>query len=875
MHYFCKKTPVNTFVLRIKNPKIARRLRKTIIWLFITIAVLGSITAFIGYYYEDTVKNIIINELNKRLNTEIVVENVERDIQFSVFRDFPYASVTFYNVMIMDAVKPPQKKGKLLEAKSVSLQFNIWDIIFGTYEIKKIAVNEARAIIKIYKNRSDNYHFWKPPSDTVPSKFSLGLQKVLLNRVSIHYLDYKLEQDFKVFAGDVVCKGRFSDADFTAKIMGDMYVYQITSRNETYLSHKGIKVDVGLWVNNNEKYVEFREGTAYIGTLPFGVLGKISYADSVTWLDLSVEGKKMKLQSFINELPPQYRSVFEGYDFRGDFVFKANIKGYSGMNANPLFMASFSLNDGSIIRESTGISLNSVNFSATFTNGSKHAYKTSVLNISSFSSTLNEGSVSGSIMISNFVKPHLNLNVTADLNLNNVFLFVKADTVESASGRLQLHAAIKGEVESKGNFTMKDFIGSTASGTLTVVDAALALKGGRHTFTRLNGSFEFNHNDIEMKNFSGNYGSSDFAFTGSLRNMLPFLFLGDQKLTINAQLESKSINFDELLDYSANKKDTVYQINFPDNIQFNLDLKVHHTSFRKFTATDITGNISLKNKQLIAKDVSLRAVNGKLTFTGLIDGSQTNKLLISCDAAIDKVNIQRLFAEMGNFHQKSIEDKNIKGVLTATVQFASIWSAELEVEKPTIYAKANIKIENGELNDYEPLKGLSKYLKNRDLSHVSFQTMTNTIEIRNQLITIPKMEIKSSAISFNMNGTHGFDQTIDYSVGVLISQLRNKGDDHNDQVEGIGQIVDDDLHKEKYFFRITGTVNNPIYHTFDKYAYKSNIKINLKNEKETMKELLNREFGWFKKDTIITKNPKDKYDFNVIWDEDEPLEKNE
>ena len=103
---------MKTISFRIKNPRLARRLKRAAISLLILFSLMGLITVFMAYYYEDTVKHVIIDELNKRLNTEIVVENVERDIQFSVFKDFPYASVTFHNVAIMDAVKPPKKKGK-------------------------------------------------------------------------------------------------------------------------------------------------------------------------------------------------------------------------------------------------------------------------------------------------------------------------------------------------------------------------------------------------------------------------------------------------------------------------------------------------------------------------------------------------------------------------------------------------------------------------------------------------------------------------------------------------------------------------------------------------------------------------------------------
>lgn len=868
---------MKTISFRIKNPKVVHRLKRTVIGLFITFALLGLITAFIGYYYEDTIKQIIITELNKRLSTEIVVENVDRDIEFSVFRHFPYASVTFHNVAIMDAVNWSKKKGKLLDAKSVSLQFNIWDIIFGQYEIKKVAIDEARIRIKIYKDRSDNYHFWKPPTDTVETKFSFNLQKVLLQKVSIQYLDYKLHQDFKLFAGDVLFKGKFTDADFLMNIDGDLYVYQIKSYEDVYLSNKATYVDVLLYVNNKEDYVEFREGYAGIGKLKLNVSGKVFYGDSITYLDMGVEGKKMKLQAFINELPPQYRSFFDGYDCRGDFSFQSKIKGYSGGKSNPMFTATFSLNDGDIIREANSVALSKVSFTASFTNGARHSYETSVLNIAGFNSVLNDGSISGHINISNFNHPQLDLKLSADLGLKDVFQFVKLDTVESASGRLKLNTEIKGSLESRRNISVKDYISSTSTGTLDVVNAEIVLKGLSQKFTNINGSFVFNNNDIESRNFSLNYMSSDFLLKGNFHNILPYLFLDNQNLRIEASIESQNIDLGELLESSPGNKDSESEIKFPDNIQFDLDLKIHKILFRKFTATNISGNIILNNKQLIANNVSLKAVNGRIGFTGLIDGSQPGKLLISCDAAINKVNVQQLFSEMGNFGQKSIEDKNIRGVLTAKVQFASVWSSKLKVEKPTIYSKASITIENGELIDYEPLNGLSKYLKGRDLTHVKFQTLKNVIEIKDQMIYIPDMEINSNAINFKMNGTHGFDQTIDYRVNVLISQLRNKGDNRNDQAGDIGVIVDDDLHKEKYFFRITGTVDNPVYHTLDKESMKVNFNANIKKEKETLKEILNREFGWFKKDTTLNKDPKDKnkpkYDFNVIWDEDEPEKK--
>jgi len=864
---------VIAFLQRFKDPKFKHRLKKTVVALFVIFSILGTIGIFIGYYYEDTVKRIIISELNKRLNTEIVVQDVENDIQFSIFKKFPYASVSFSNVKIMDAIKTKKTKGTLLEASTLSLQFSILDVLFGKYKIKKIEAEEGNINIKIYKNRSDNYHFWKPSTDTAASDFALDLQKIMLDNMGLSYADYGLKQDFKVFAKDVMLKGKISEKDYTLNIDGNLFVYIIKLDKDIYLSNQNADLDVTLYINTDEKSVSFKEGGISIGKLLFDITGIINYAGSNTLLDLRVEGKNMKIQSLINEMPSQFKSFFNDYEFKGDFRFLALIKGYSGKSANPLVSVSFGLKDGNITQKQNSITLSHVNFDADYTNGSGHNSETTRLSVTGFNSQLNDGTISGSIVISNFYKPKVDLKLSANLDLKDVFLFVKTDTVESASGKIILQTNINGIIESAGGFTVKDFVASTSTGTLEVQNAEIVLKGGQHKFSGLEGTFTFSNNDIETGQFRGRYMSSDFILHGRFKNIIPYLFIENQSLMIDAGILSNNIDMGEILKYSSSKKDTVYRLELPDNVDFSLSLDVRNFTFKKFTATNITGKVTMKNKQFVAKDISLRAMNGKIGFSGLVDGTTPGKLLISCDASIHKVDIQRLFGEMENFGQKSMQDKNLKGTLSANVQFASVWSSTFIVEKPTIYAKATIAIENGALINYEPLSGLSKYLKNRDLKNVSFETMKNTIEIKDQMINIPEMEINSSAIDFKVNGTHGFDQKIDYHLGVLISQLGNGTNKQNDRVEDIGQITDDGLHKEKYFFRITGTVDNPVYQTIDKEGYKANIKTSLNKEKETLKEILNREFGWFKKDSTVSKDagkkPKEKYEFNVVWDEEE------
>src|SRR5882724_4659587 len=94
----------------------------------------------IGKYYQDEVKEYVISQLNKQLNTQIIVDG--KNIDFTVLKNFPNASVDFKNVIALDAIQD-KNKDTLFIAGKISLQFNIVDIFKKNYHIKKMEINDA------------------------------------------------------------------------------------------------------------------------------------------------------------------------------------------------------------------------------------------------------------------------------------------------------------------------------------------------------------------------------------------------------------------------------------------------------------------------------------------------------------------------------------------------------------------------------------------------------------------------------------------------------------------------------------------------------------------------------------------------------------
>ena len=157
------------------------RFLKRIVLFFIFLLLLITGTGFvIGYFYQDEVKEYVIGELNKQLNTEIIVDG--KDIDFTVLKNFPYASIDFKNIKALEAIQS-KKKDTLFSAGTISLQFNILDIFSKNYRIRKMEIDDVNLKVRIDKDGNDNYHFWKESGDTANTSFAFSLEEIIFKKI--------------------------------------------------------------------------------------------------------------------------------------------------------------------------------------------------------------------------------------------------------------------------------------------------------------------------------------------------------------------------------------------------------------------------------------------------------------------------------------------------------------------------------------------------------------------------------------------------------------------------------------------------------------------------------------------------------------------
>lgn len=821
--------------------------------------------------YEDKVKNYIIQQINNNVATPIDIKSVD----FSVFKKFPYASLEFKKVTAVEVTKK-ERNGTLFSAASIYLQFNIFDILNDNYIIKKVSVEEGLVNINIDKYGNDNYHFWKTPKDDAPSSLSLELEDLTFKGMTFYVLNEYKNLDMAIEAINVSLSGNFSDKEFTLATKAKLFVQQINDAGTSLMKEKKININTSLHVNQNTQQYHIKKGEIGIQDLQFNLSGNIKNQTEGVQLDILSKGEELEIEALFSLFPEQQKEALSAYKTIGEITYASSIKGEFSSKKSPAFNAEFTINDGAIIEKKSDQSLTNLNVIGHFSNGESNNSHTSELILDQLEADFGAGHISGKYTLSNFVNPYIKCDANATLDIGTAKDFFKIDTLEVASGSLILNLNYEGYIKELNNIEAKDLQKLTATGTAQVINGEIKFINSPRTIKNINGGFQFNNNNIRIDSLAAQTERSSFQLKGNFNNLLAYLFIENQTLTIHTKLYASKLVLDELLINSDTEDENDETLALPENIRFNFNAQVDTFQFKKFRATDLKGKIKLEEKVLTATNLSFYAMDGKITGNVALDDSHEGEILITSKTHLQNINIQKLFTQFENFGQKHILAENLKGTATTDIEFASVWDNQLNVDKDKVYVLADLDIKNGALIHYQPIYAMSKFIDVEELENIQFKTLNTQIEIKNQTVFIPKTAINSSAIDITISGKHTFDNHIDYHFKLLMSEvLWREAKKNKKENSEFGYIEDDGLGKTTLFLHMTGTVDDYKI-SYDTKGLKESFKEDIKAEKQTLKTILNKEFGWFKKDSTLKKEEKPKDDgFQIEWEEDTKEIKNQ
>jgi hypothetical protein len=844
--------------------KIILTILKIIAILIITISVLLFSASF---FFQDKVAEIILDSFSKSLTTKFEVGSVK----LSFLRKFPKASLELKNVIVFSSSNFNSEQftdintDTLATARFAAVEFNITDIINGNYTIDRISARDGRlnlfSDISGFVNYDVSVKTDKPGNDDI----TIDLKRINLTNINASYNNLAT----KLIINGVISNGRLKsrisgeNIDFTAIVQTEIRYFQLYNTAIT----KPVKAVFDLSLLSTKEGVRFNKGTMAIENFNFGLTGFIS-SDFI--LDLNLTGQNIDIAKIRNYLPDKYLNAIADYNPSGILLISSKIKGPLSRTKNPHIEIDCSLNKGRITYGRSSLTIDELSFTGFFTNGSKNTLETSSVRFSDFSGKLGSSVYSGSLVISRFDKPETSLNLKGKVYLQELKEFFNLNDISEAGGNADLELKIKTDIWPVNKITITDIINSKPKAILTFNNFSFGYKNNKLLVNNINGSLLIDEN-IKAENLTLSYKDQKIKITGDFIN-LPEWYIGKPvRLTANAD-----ISFDKFIPEAFLEKSTGSDTSatakkgysFPGDLAFDINFEIGTFNYKAYSSSGIKGSMNYKPRLLTIKTVSMNSLKGLITGNGFASQSSSKSIMARGNFNLTKIDINKAFLTFHNFGQDFIKAENLSGDLSGTISVLIPLDSMLKPQIKSITAEGKYTVVNGALINFEPIKELSAFIELSELENIHFEKLENDFFIKNNFVYVPQMEVKSSAADLSVSGKHSFDNDYEYHVKMLLSEILSKKRKKNkSNVTEFGVVEDDGLGRTSILLKVVNK-GEDVKVSYDIKAASAGVKNNIKSERQTLKTILNQEYGWYKSDTVTKPKPAAKKTrFKISWDE--------
>jgi len=797
-----------------------RLLKRSLFFLGLVLLLFCVAGAVLIYTYQDQLVSRFIAEANQKIDTPIHAGGIKA----SWWEKFPNVSIVLSDVVIDGSLPGPTDT--LITALNIYCTFNAWDILQGHWVVDQIHMEEGRIFLVQTELGDNNFTIVKKDTSSNKKEAGFKLEKIHLQNVAITYLDLLRNQEYKLQVHDVMASLSSEAQIYDVQLEGEITSEALTIGQQQYLKQKPLILKGNIRYLQQDKKWDIVETEITIDQSTFLLSGY--YRGSDNTMDISMKGQDTNIQTVLSLLPEDISQKFRKYQSKGKIYFEGRIVGSVATDENPEINVNFGCRNASFFHPNYQKGIEGVYLSGNFHSAKANDLSKATLSLKDVRGVMESQQFGGNLQITNLESYHVKGDFEGTLDLNSWQRFLPPGKVTEATGTMKMNIAFEGPLNYLKTPNSVDKF--KTSGEIIINDLNFNLEKNSLPFRNFGGHFLFNGRDLAISDFKGVIGNSDFLINGFFRNIISFIFSKNQPIGIEADLQAQNIDLDELLTGDTQARDktvvgkqsyTSFEINPRLELAFNC--KIDHLKFRRFRGNDIAGELRISNQVAHGQHISFETLGGKITMNGRVDGRQKNHIRVYTQSSYQGIHLDSLFYVFENFGQDFLVDSHLRGQAFAEIETYMTFDDHLRFNSSDLVVDAGLIIKNGELNDFEPLQKLSTYIDAQDLRRLKFADLKNHVHIKDRKIHLPNMVVQSNVTTITVNGTHTFDQDINYRLKVPLKSTPKDKDEY------FGALEDDGL-STNLFLKITGTTHD-YQVVYDKAAVKDKIKQDLKEEK--------------------------------------------
>lgn len=747
------------------------------------------------FFLKGKISDIIKNKVNH--NIDATFDFSEADL--SLFTSFPNAKVSLADISLIN--NAPFEGDTLFASKKVELKMSVRELFKSADDpinITSLKIDEALLNIKIDEEGNASYDIGKettsgPGAEGGDDNFTLALESYEITNSEIAYTD--LSTALRLMLSDVnhYGNGDLSLENSELDTKTDALVsFQMDSTK--YLNNNKIKLDALIGIDLKENKYSFLKNEALINQLPLVFEGFVKVNENDQEVDIRFKTPSSDFKNFLAVVPEQYSKNIENVKTTGNFVVAGEFKGVVDEEHIPKFKIEINSDNASFKYPDLPKSVQNVFIDVAINNTTGLTEDTYVA-IRKLSFSIDEDRFNMTSKIVDLLgNPKVNAHVDAKMNLANISKAYPVSSDLDLKGILNADVTTAFDMASVEN---KQYENTKTNGTMNLTNFEYSTEEIPNPIKIESTAVTFNPNTVSLNEFKGATGKTDFNVTGTINNLLGFLF-NEEKVEGNFDLKSDTFALNDFMvaeevseGNDGSDNDTPpsggESIKIPSFLDCNINASANTVLYDNLTLKNVSGNLRIKDEKATLTNMTSSIFDGKLALNGEVSTKKETPTF-AMKLGMDGFEIGETFKALELFNVLAPIASALRGKLKSDIEISGNLNNDFTPNLATISGKvlAELLATKIDPDKAKILSSLSSKLDFVKADKLNLEGLKTALSFEDGTVKVKPFTINYEDIVVNVSGGHTFDKKLNYAatlnvpakyLGSEINNLISKIDD--------------------------------------------------------------------------------------------------
>jgi AsmA-like C-terminal region len=522
----------------------------------------------------------------------------------------------------------------------------------------------------------------------------------------------------------------------------------------------------------------FKENEIALNELILGVDGWVAMPTDDITMDMKFDARKNEFKNFVSMVPGVYKEGFKDLKSSGTLSLKAFVKGTYNEKQMPGFGLNLKVQNGNFQYPSLPVAVNNVQLNLNVNNADGVPDHT-IIDLQQLHVELGNQPFDAKLSVRTPVSDaEIKGSIKGDVNFANISKVVPLEEGTTMKGTLKANVNINGRMSAIEQERYEDF---QADGLIQLNNFKYGTKGNEQSYDLNEVKLTFNPQFVELNNFDAMLGKSDVRANGRLDNLLAFV-IKNETLKGNLNVNSRLLDLVAMNGGSSSSTTTAATdttpmsiIEVPGNLDFTTNLTVIKLLYDNLVLDNVNGKVVIRNQAINMENLSFNTLSGSMKMSGSYATPERKSANIAFDMNISGFDIQQTVNAFESVKKMAPIAEKTTGKFSTTLNIKTMLNERMEPNLNTMSGGGKLSTESVVINSFSPLLKVAETLKLDQFKQLPVKNINFSYTLENGRAVVKPFDVNLVGIPTTVQGSTGFDQTIDYTLAMNIPTSKLPG----------------------------------------------------------------------------------------------------